>query len=476
MKIIKVFGSKSKYFFFVNNRNKYRNSLTEKFNYCIITPEYGVFMTKRRSRNLFILTAILLALCVVLTFVSFSLPFKINGVNYNYVSFADKLKTSVSLENGTYLEYRAELPEGSDEDQKDEYMADTIEKLTDILIINRYYDSKVFSVGDDIIRLEVSTGKDYQERRSLLSLIGSTYLLEFKTDTSSDDSFATGRDIASVKTLDNTNGYFGIQIQFNADKYEALRSASAGGNIYLVFGEQTVSYQSQSEITNGVLQLYSESFTTRDDANNFATMVKIGMLPLNLTVDASGPITSNNGVGAMLGIVLASLVVLLTYAVLTAIKTKQFALLTLLDSVAFVCSYIFILQSIPFMYLNVAGLVGMGVMFAFMLACHNLVYSYSKNLYNDGKLFHTSFKMAQKQALPFILTSSIMLCVTGGIFSLMPSYLCKSFGYALLVGAPINMIISLLMLRGMIKLYTIQNFDNPKAVNFKNKEMRDENI
>ncbi len=432
-------------------------------------------MTKKRSRNLFILTAILLALCLVLTFVSFPLPFKIKGVNYNYVSFADKLKTSIALESGTYLEYKAELPEGSDDTKKDKYMAETIENLTDILNLNRYYDSKVFTVGDDIIRLEVSTGKDYQDRRSLLSLMGSTYLLEFKTDTSSDDSFATGRDIASVKTLDNTNGYFGVQIQFNADKYEALRSASAGGNIYLVFGEQTVSYQSQSEITNGVLQLYSESFTTRDDANDFATMIQIGMMPMDLTEDANGPITSSNGVGVMLGILLASLVVLVAYAVLTAIKTKQFALLTLLDSVAFACAYLFILQSIPFMYLNVAGVVGMGMMFAFMLVCHSLVYNYSKNLYKDGKLFHTSFKMAQKQAMPFILTSSIMLCVVGGIFSLMPSYLCKSFGYVLFVGAPINMIISLLMLRGMIKLYTIQNFDNPKAVNFEQKEIRDEN-
>ncbi|MDD4351007.1 MAG: hypothetical protein PHP83_02375 [Clostridia bacterium] len=424
-------------------------------------------MTKQRSKLFFILTSIFLAIGLVLSFVSFNFPLSINGVHYSYVSFAQKLKTSASVFGGSYLEYTASMPDDADDAYYDVYKSDTIANMKSIMTLGGYYDSSVFWVGDNILRIEASDIKNTQDESELLSMIGNTYLLEFKTNTSDTDSFTNGRHITNAKVLSNTNGYYGVEASFDDEGTQALSEATSGETktFYMIFGTQTVSYESPSQITDGILTLYSESFTTETEAKNFATMIKIGMSPLDLELSTSGPISAELGVGTKLilyiGIVLA-FALLITFLILF---TKHFGLLTLFNLSIFVVIFMFILQSIPFVFVNFGGIIGMMFMFVIALSSYFTIYSNIKYHYESGKLLHTSYRLGQKQSFNLILTTNIILFVVGSVMSLLPNLALRSFGFMLFVGCPINLICTLLIFKGVMKMYSVLNFDNSKALN-----------
>lgn len=426
-------------------------------------------MTKQRSKLFFILISIFLALGLLLSFVSFDLPLSISGVHYRYISFAQKLKTSASFYGGAYLEYTATMPDDADDAYYDVYKADTIANMKSILSLGGYYDSTVLWTGDDILRVEASNIKTTQDENNLLSMIGNTYLLEFKTNTSDTDSFTNGRHITNAKVLGNTNGYFGVEVTFDDEGTEALSDATSGETktFYMIFGTQTVSYESPDQITDGVLTLYSESFVSESDAKNFATMIKIGMSPLDLELSTSGPISAELGLGTTLvvyiGIVLA-VALLITFLILLM---KQFGLLTLFNLSIFVVIFMFILQSIPFVYVNLGGVLGMIFIFVVALSAYLTIYSNIKYHYKNGKLLHTSYRLGQKHSLYGILTTNIILFVVGSVMCLLPNLALRSFGFMLFVGCPINLICSLLIFKGILKMYSVLNFENSQAINLK---------
>ena len=83
--------------------------------------------------------------------------------------------------------------------------------------------------------------------------------------------FTNGRHITNAKVLSNTNGYYGVEASFDDEGTQALSEATSGETktFYMIFGTQTVSYESPSQITDGILTLYSESFTTETEAKKF---------------------------------------------------------------------------------------------------------------------------------------------------------------------------------------------------------------
>ena len=67
-------------------------------------------MTKKRSKCLFILFAILLVIGLVATFVNFTYPLAIKGNYYSYSNFVSNIKLGEDIGTSLRITYRADLP------------------------------------------------------------------------------------------------------------------------------------------------------------------------------------------------------------------------------------------------------------------------------------------------------------------------------------------------------------------------------
>ena len=165
----------------------------------------------------------------------------------------------------------------------------------------------------------------------------------------------------------------------------------------------------------------------------------------------------------MICLVIASFVFL-------AIKYKQLGLMAIFNMLFFIVISLGLLQSIPFIHINMSGWLAIGLCYILAVASIVSICENAKAEYATGKKLHTSLKLAQKKSLVEILVSSVFMFVAGVVCALVPQMAVQSFGMVALTLSLVNIFSSLALFRLMIKLYTGLNAFKGEKCNFKLEE------
>lgn len=436
-------------------------------------------MTKKRSKCLFVLFAILLVICLIATFVNFTYPLTIGGNYYSYSSFVDNIKLGQDISSSLRIVYRGDIPEGERQDNYDNLREATIASLRDIVASEGYKDVTVTSIDDNGILLQAGNINSKEDETKLSSLVGNPQKITFATDTEGKEVFASSRHIKKVTAesfyqqgATEATQYY-VLVEFKDEYHDMVAEKSKSKNVHIMLGDTefaTLDYSKSTNgndsIQNGLIYLQSESFKSLNDAQTCANQIKTGMLALELTQIENSMITPTYGLGSDLFLAVAMAVFVIAAFVYLIVKYKHMGWLASFAILFFVTIGLFLIQSIPFAHINFAGMIGM--MIAFIVALDSLITIFERakaHYQNDIKLY-VAFKQAQKESLGQIIFTNLLLIITGLICVFMPSISLQSFGWTALVLPFVTLFISLALMRLFIKMYLALNNTKGEKCNF----------
>ncbi len=441
-------------------------------------------MTKKRSKALFILFAIILVICLVATFFSFTYPLAINGNYYRYSSFLENVNLGQDISSCLKIVYRADLPENEQKSSYEALRNSTINELKAILQDEGYKDTTASTYSDNSIVLNVGNLLTREAVDSVLSLVGNPATIHFSMSDQVSEAFAHAKDVRSVQAYDYSASQeigttYYVLIRFK-DANKIAEATKNGGSVHIFFGEnEFTSVNLNNEgITDGYILFTSDSFETHEIANSYANRIKTGMLDLELTQIEQNVVEGSYGsftrtgnrlhfanLSAILMWIALGVLVLAGFVFLI-VKYRQIGWVACFNLLFFICIGLFLVQSIPILHINFAGMIGL--ILCFVLAIDSLmeILERTKKYYNADAKLYIAFKTAQKESLLKIFLSNGLLILSGLICVLMPSATIQSFGWATLVLPFVTLFISLVMFRLFIKMYLAFNNSDGKKCNF----------
>ena len=424
-------------------------------------------MTKKHSKSLFVVFSILLVICLIACFVNFTYPLAIKGNYYSYSNFVSNLKLGEDVSSGLRIIYRAEADENEDATNYNALRNSTMEDLKDIVKAQGFKDVTVAEYGDDGIVVQVGNILTIDDKNTVESLIGNPTAISFSSDSAKTDIFATGKDIKSVTTGSNVNEsgemiYYTL-VEFK-DSMKATAKEKGEGTVYINIGEGQLEWT--YGIEDGKLPISLEGFESMLDATTFANQIKTGMLDLSLTQVSSETITASYGAKAELLLTIAMVLLVLIAFVFLIVKYKHLGWIACFNMLFFVVISLFLLQSIPLVHINLAGIVTMLIGFVVAVDCLIGMFESAKAHYQGGTQLYIAFREAQKENLFKTLFLNALLLISGFVCIFMPIPAVQSFGWVALVLSIVSVFVNLALMRLFVKMYLAINNEDGKKCNF----------
>ena len=367
-------------------------------------------MTKRRSRCLFIIFAIILVVCLIASFVNFTYPFSVKGNYYSYSSFLSNMKLGEDLDSSVKIVYRTE----TGVDDYDKQRQATMHELREILKAEGYYDVNLAEYGDDGIALTVGNILNKDEENKVLDLFSNPANISFAMENDHTKAFANAKDVKSV-TAKSGQSYAEdgvnivnvnyVEIEFkDSVKDRIAKDTSSGGTMYIFFGETLFTSMSMSGgITEGVIQMQSSIFTDKVTTQTYANRIKTGTLSLSLTKLYSSTNTPSygNGAGVLVGIALA--VMFIVGTIYMIVKYKHLGWLSMFANLFYLVIGMFLIQSIPLVHINLGGILAIILSYMLLLDGTIAIFDGAKKNYQSDVKLHIALKSSQKDNLMRII-------------------------------------------------------------------------
>ena len=438
-------------------------------------------MTKKRSKSLFVVFAILLVILLVASFVNFTYPFTIKGNHYSYSNFVSNLSFGQDIGKSVRILHRVSNREG-DNSNYEELRQSTINQLIGIAQSYGYYDITGATSGDDGILLQVGNIKDKEDEQNIISLIGNPADISFSIgENDSTKAVLFSKDVKSVDLQEGSDGsttVYQISITFkdpeyvyNTIKAEMDKNENGSSTLYAFLGEETIINLSLGTDIETIKDTGSISFTNsgirdRSTANRYVNMIRTGILDLQLTQIETASITPSYGSWATISVAIVSLLVVLAMFVFLIIRYKHIGWVACFNLLFFITIGLFIMQSIPIMHINLSGIIGMLLSFILVADMHIVIIENAKYHYNKDTQLYVSFNMALKGTWRRVLITLSLVLAAGITAVCMPFMALQSFGWALLVLSLVGMFSTLALMRLFIKMYLPLNPQNGAKCNF----------
>lgn len=431
-------------------------------------------MTKKRSKCLFVVFSILLVICLIASFVNFTYPFTINGNYYSYSNFVSNLKLGEDIGKTYRIIYRAELHDDEAQSNYDSLRLSTMQQLKDIMQSEGYEDVTVSEYGEESILIQVGNILSIDDESEIIDLIGDPASISFSMNSDNTEPFAGPKDVDNVSAYDyydSSTGetIYGVLINFKEEKIDEIEEATAdGGTVYIFLGDTqfTSMNLNSSAITDGQIFMQSDAFVDHASANTVANIIKTGMLDLELTTIDSGAITPTYGVGANIWIAVAIAVFILIAFIFLIVKYKHLGWLACFNLLFFITISLFLLQSIPLVHVNFAGMIGFLIAFIFVADSFMAIFEKAKEHYNQDTKLYIALKVAQKESLTKTFVMNVGLMIIGFICMFMPSLAISSFGWVTFVMSFVSIFCVQVLLRLFLKMYLPFNSADGKKCNF----------
>lgn len=430
-------------------------------------------MTKRRSKSLFVIFSIILVICLVATFINFTYPLSINGKYFSYSNFVSSLKLGEDIGSTYRIIYRTELLDGEVSSSYDRLKESTMADLLKIVQDEGFKDATVAKYGEDKIVLQVAVADD-DDISNLTSLVGEPARISFSMSEDSSASFVDASNIKSVSAYDYYNSETGemvyyVRIDFNDDVKEKIATATKdGGKVYIYFGEEQFTQMDlgSSAIEDGMILIQSEAFTSHSIANTYANKIRSGMLDVNLTKVDAGKMSATYGVGANVYVSVIFAVFAIAMLVLMIVKYRDMGLVGMFAMLFYVVIGLFLLQSIPTVHFNFAGVIGL--MLAYLLMADGLlsIMESAKRHYQADTKLYIAFKLAFKESLVRIFVNNTLFALLGFVCMFMPSAGIQSFGWVTFVLPFVSVFVSLVLMRLFVAMYLAINNEDGTKCNF----------
>ncbi len=443
-------------------------------------------MLKRNAIVKFVFLAIIAILGILLCVCPFSVPYSSNQYN----GFIRAINKGVDLEGGVSAVYNCTISADSGESLSDA-IDNSLSKIESVFKSENFSQLYVERQGGD--KVYVLASADAYEVNKAFYYIEEGKLLSFTSASVSDtltnpNVYLNSHDLKSVKPdYSYDRNSYGVTIEFSKEGFSKLKNLkkiaeeTTNQTVYVYLGnlssDNLLAEISTSDIGETTMFLTASSngkitMSSADEAREVAYGIAGGMLDVDLTLNEVSRISPILGKNTQLYLGICLLITVIIAFILLCARYGELGLVGSLALVYYLVFFAFLLQSIPFITLNLAGVIGSVVAFALSCWAVMTVYEKIREEYAMGKKLHLAFKGGFKKALwPIVDANVLMIIASIFIWVIAPSSM-KCFGIVLLIGALLSMFISLLLLRWFAYIYI--KINSTKAGKLRMK--RDKNV
>ena len=399
-------------------------------------------MKKKQGILVLILTVIVVGFLAFTTAVGFG-PAGIGA--------AKNIKTGLDLAGGVSITYQVKGDAPSQED-----MDDTIYKLQK-RVEGYSEEAKVYQEGDDRINVEIPGAKDANK---ILEELGKPGSLEFQDE--SGETVLDGSDIADAKgavTEDQVTGQkqYIVSLKLTKEgtkKFAEATEANLGKQIAIVYDGETISAPTvQTVISDGQAQITGQE--SIEEANELASVIRIGSLKLELTELRSKVVGAQLGEDAIktsllaggIGLALVAIFMMIVYALPGVVAAISLAIYTGLELV--------MLNAFD-LTLTLPGIAGIILSIGMAVDANVIIYARIREEISAGKSVRSAIKIGFQKAMSAIVDGNITTLISAAVLGGLGSGSVKGFAMTLALGIVLSMFTSLVISRLLVNaLYAV---------------------
>lgn len=426
-------------------------------------------MNKKMAIKRLIFIIILTVIGILLTVCQFPIP----GSTYNYNGWANSIKLGLDLKGGVVAVYDCEEIDGV-EGSLDDKIDATVTRLENLLVNQGYTETSITRQGSSQIRVEVPSIDNTQK---LLDLIGDPQTLEFRLEEDG-EAMLTGSNIKSVESSFQ-NGEYGVSISFDSEGTrifaEMTETAYNNSNapIYIFMGGEEISKPNvQAVITSGTTFI-SGNYTS-ETAQSFALQILSGTYSIKLSLNTSEHVSATLSDGAVTKSLIAGIIGLLLMFVIIILLYKDLGVLASFAMIINIVIMMFFLMAVPLVQLTLPGIAGIILSIGMAIDGSVIIFERIKEEFASGKKMPNAFNDGFKRSVNAILDGQITTLIAAIILALLGTGSIKGFAIVLLIGICVSLFTSLIVQRGLLKIYLALNSKNPKRAGLYREEVSNE--
>jgi len=397
---------------------------------------------------------------VVVAYLSF-FSFEISGTIYDYKGVVNTIQLGIDLEGGVYVVLEPDETDvnySASEDNVVDIIDATMGKLRARLDSKGYTEATITKQGTNKIRIEIPAVDDPDE---VFSIIGSTGKLEFRL-AEDGEAQLTGSDVAEAYAAYDSDGDPIVALTFTtegATKFATATgtAASSGGSLYIYLDDEQISAPTVSQaISGGKATIENQSWTGTegfDAADDLATLISSGSLPVKFNQTESRTISSSLGETALSGGLMAGAIGIILVMLFMLLVYKGLGVIADYSLIIYILLLLFALAILPWVQLTLAGIAGVILGIGMAVDANVIIFERIKEEYNNGKTIESAIKIGFRKSTMAILDSNITTLIAATVLWLLGTGSVKGFAITLFISIIISMFTALLITRWLIKLF-----------------------
>lgn len=391
-------------------------------------------------------------------------PFGVPASTDRYNGFIYSIQKGSDISSAVSAEYKC----SSAEDLASKIDA-SIEKIKNTFAIEKFTELNVSRQGEDKLRIEATGAKDTDYSFWYLEDSKPLYMTYDKaTESTTPEAIVDFSHIKSVKANYNYDAQaYGIDITFNDEGKAAIKTlkqyadATTDQTIYVYLEEIKESNLLNQYVISDVKE---DMFLTAGSSSSYSTAsytsarelscsILSGSFGYEIELENVATISPKLGknIGLMLLITISAIIVC-SFAFLM-IRYKDLGLIALLSLVFFLILDMFLLQAIPILTLNLAGVVAIVLGYFIAMFSNMYIFEKIKEEYAIGKKIYLSCKGGFKKALWGILDSHFMLIIAFIFIWIFAPASMHAFAIIMLVSLLLSLLSSLVLTRYFVHIY-----------------------
>ena len=417
---------------------------------------------KKGLLHLFIIIAII-GLCSYITLV---------GITSAHKGSAKNIKLGLDLAGGVSITYEATKDNPTATEMKD-----TIQMMQQRAEVYST-ESSVVQVGDNRIEIDIPGVADADEVLKSLGKEGSLDFVaedDMKLDKKGNPQYTktvcTGKHIkkAEAGTQQNEvtkNKEYVVELSFNAKGTKIFADATKAAyptkkKIYIVYDGKVLSDPNvQAEITDGKAVI-SGSFDTYDKAEELASMIRIGALPVELKEIQSQVVGAQLGQDAIQTSLLAGAI---GFALVVIFMLVFYRLPGLAASIALVFYLVLMLVALNGLNitLTLPGVAGIILNIGMAVDANVIIFTRIKEELAKGKSVQTSIKLGFEKALSAIVDGNVTTLIAAFVLYIKGSGTIRGFATTLAMGIILSMFTALYITKYILQAMYSLGVDDVK--------------
>lgn len=378
---------------------------------------------------------------------------------------AEDITLGLDLAGGVSITYQIE-----DENASADDVADTVYRLQKR--VEEYSkEGEVYKQGDNRIAIEIPGVENANE---ILEELGKPGAIEFMDPDNYSlyvageeyEPVLTGADIelaqARIDTSSGVNEYL-VQLEFGdagAQRFAEATSANIGKPIYIVYNGQMINAPTvKSAITDGACVI--DNMESYEEADNLATTIRIGALPLELTELQSNIVGAKLGEDAIETSLLAGLIGLALIAIIMIIVYRFPGLVSVFSLISYTALMILCLNLFE-VTLTLPGIAGILLSIGMAVDANVIIFTRIKEEISAGKSVKLAVQSGFKKAMSAILDGNITTLIAAAVLWWLASGSVKGFAQTLALGIVLSMFTALVVTKLLLNAFVNLGAENPK--------------